>query len=55
MMTNGDREGRIFLSHPPRNNGIIVLPTIAKQVLFFKKLADVPEYAEMRYDMMTSP
>ena len=28
VMTNGDREGRIFLSHPHTNNGFSFLHTI---------------------------
>ena len=27
VMTNGDREGRIFLSHPHTNNGLFFLLT----------------------------
>ena len=30
MMTNSDREGRIFLSHPHTNNGLFFLHTINK-------------------------
>ena len=27
VLTNGDREGRIFLSYPHTNNGFLFLPT----------------------------
>ena len=53
MMTNGDRKGRIFLSHPHTNNGFFFLLTIKYRILCLKKrLPEVPEYAEMRHDMM---
>ena len=40
-MTNGDPEGRIFLSYPRTNNGFLVLLT----TVFFIILK-VPEYAK---------
>ena len=43
MMTNGDPEGRILMSHPHTNNGLFLLLTI--------KDPEVPEYAEIRHDM----
>ena len=36
MMTNGDPEGRIFLSHPHTNNGLFFLLTIKYRILYFK-------------------
>ena len=51
MVTNGDLEGHLFLSHPHRNDGSIFLPTtnslfcIVKKT--FKRLPENPEYAEM--------
>ena len=55
MMTNGDCEGQIFLSHPHKNNGFFFLLTIKYLILCQKKrLQEVPEYAGMRHDMMTS-
>ena len=51
MMTNGDREGWIFLSHPHMNNGFFFFLTIKYHIL--KRFKEVPEYAEIRYDMMT--
>ena len=56
MMTNSDPEGLIFLSHPHTNNGFFLLPTIKYRILCFKKdlLLEVPEYAEMRHNMMAS-
>ena len=54
MMTNGDHEERIFLSHPHTINGFIFLPTIKCRILCLKRFTENPEYAEMRHDMMTS-
>ena len=53
MMTNGDPEEPIFLSYPHMNNGLFFLLTF---FCFFlkKKLPEVPEYAKMQLDMMTS-
>ena len=53
VMTNGDPDGRIFLSHSHMNNGFFFLLT----TVFFKfqtKLPDTPEYAKMQFHMMTS-
>ena len=54
MMTNGDPEGQIFLYHAHMNNECFFLLTIIYQILCLKMLPDVPEYAEMRHDMMMS-
>ena len=57
MMTNGDRKGQIFLSHPHMNNVFYFLLTIKilHVHIFLKKgLPDVPEYAEMQHIMLTS-
>ena len=35
VMTNGDREGQIFLSHPHMNNGFFFLLTIKYCILCF--------------------
>ena len=53
MMTNGDPEGRIFLSHPHTNNGFFFLLAIKYLILCLKVLPEVPECAEMQHDMMT--
>ena len=54
MMTNGDPEGRIFLSYPQTNNGFFFLLTTILFIhlfiyvfiyLFQNKLPEVPEYA----------
>ena len=37
VMTNGDREGRIFLSHPHKNNGFFFLHKIKYHTFIFKK------------------
>ena len=50
VMTNGDLEGRNFLSHVHTNNGFFFLLTIDLK----KKLPEVPEYAEMQYHMIMS-
>ena len=51
VMTNGDREGRIFLSHPQTNNILFYLLTIKYRIL---RLREVPDYVEMQHNMMTS-
>ena len=52
MMTNGDAEGRIFLSYPHTNNGLFFFVTTVF-VYFLKKVPEVPEYAKMQFHMMT--
>ena len=55
VMPNGGPKGRIFLSHPHTNNGFIFLLTIKYHILCLKKrLPEVPEYAGMQHDMITS-
>ena len=54
MMTNGDPEGRIFISNPHMNNGLLFLVTIKFRILCLKRLIEVPEYAKLLHDMMTS-
>ena len=39
VMTNGDPEGRIFLSYSHTKNGLFFLLTIRYHILFFKKRA----------------
>ena len=61
MMTNGDPEGRIFLSYTPTNNGFFFLLTTGFIYLiiyifiylFSNKLPEVPEYAKMQFHMLT--
>ena len=55
MMTNGDPEGRNFLSYPYMNNGLSFLLTTVLIFLhiFFKKLPEVPEYAKMQFHILT--
>ena len=51
VMTNGDPEGWIFLSHPYTNNGFFFLLTINYRIFMFRKrLPEVSEYAEMQLD-----
>ena len=51
VMTNGDPEGRIFLSYPHTNNGF--LNFLAYRCFFIKnKLPEVPEYAKIQFHMM---
>ena len=52
MMTNGVPEGQIFLSNPHTNNGFFFLLTI--EFLFLHKCPEIPEYTEVRHDIMTS-
>ena len=54
MMTNGDPEGRIFLSYPHTNNGFFfLLTTVSIYVFILNKLTEVPEYAKMQFHRMT--
>ena len=53
MMTNGDPEGRIFLSYPQMNNGFFFLLTTVFIYLFYNKLPEVHEYAKMQFHIMT--
>ena len=46
VMINGDRERRLFLSHPHTNTKFVFLFTLKYRIL----LPEVPEYAEMRHD-----
>ena len=43
VRTNGDREGRIFLSFPHTNNGLFFLLTAVFIYLFLNKLPEVSE------------
>ena len=56
-MTNGDREGRIFLSNPHTNNGFFFLLTTVFIYLFiyslYNTLPEIPEYANMQFHLMT--
>ena len=52
MMTSGDHEGRISLSHPHTNNGFFFLLTTKYLILYekdMKRLPENPEFAEMRH------
>ena len=54
MMTNGDPEGRIFLTYPQTNNEyFFLLTTVFIYLLFQNKLTEVPEYAKMQFHRMT--
>ena len=59
VMTNGDPEGRIFLSYPHTKNELFFLLTSAFIYLFIylkkkkkKKLPEVPEYDKMQFHLM---
>ena len=56
MMTNGDPEGRIFLSHPHTNNGFFSLLTTIYLILNWKKHeTDFKKILNMlRFDVVTS-
>ena len=52
MLTNGDHEGRIFLSHPHTNNGLFFFLNTKYLILYekdMKRLSENPEFAEMRH------
>ena len=52
-MTNGDHEGRIF--YTILTQIILVLLTTKYRISSYKeRLPEIPKYAEMRHDMMTS-
>ena len=52
MMTNCDREGRIFLSHPQTNNGLVFLVTTKYFILYWKKktFKSLPENPELSWN-----
>ena len=54
-MTNGDPEGRIFLSYAHTNNRLFFLLTTVYLInyLFLNKLPEVPESAKMQFHKMT--
>ena len=52
VLTNGDPEGQIFLSNPHTNDGFFFLLTTI--FLFKNKHLEVPEYAKIQFQMMTS-
>ena len=56
MMTNGDHEGRIFLSHPHTNNGLFFLLTTKYVILYWKNIKkDFQKILNtLRCDMVTS-
>ena len=49
MMTNGDHEGQIFLSHPHTSNAVdyFSCSPLNTTFLYLKKVPEVFEYAEM--------
>ena len=52
MMTNGDREGQIFLSHPHVNNSFLVAHHLEPHFRLEKNMKTFsrnPEFAEMRH------
>ena len=55
MMTNGEPEGRIFLSYPHTNIRLFFLLTTVYLLiyLFLNKLPEVPESAKMQFHKMT--
>ena len=53
VITNGDPEGRIFLSYPHTNNGLFFLACHCFYLFILKKLPEVPKYAKMQFHMMT--
>ena len=57
VISNGDPEGRIFLSYPHTKNRFFSLLTTvfihSFIYLFYNKLPEVPEYAKVQFHMMT--
>ena len=54
MMTNGDPDGRVFLSYPHTNNGFFSCSPLFQFIYSFKnKLPEVPEYVKMQFHMVT--
>ena len=50
-----DHEGRVFQSNPHTNNDFIILLIIKTKFFIFKKgLTEVPQYAEVLHNIMTS-
>ena len=52
MMTNVDHEGRIFLSHPHKNNGFFSCSPFNTSFILDileQRLSEYPKYAEMRH------
>ena len=52
VMTKGDCQGRIFLSHPHMNNGFFFLLTTKFRILYWKNMKKAsrnPEFVEMRH------
>ena len=52
MMTNGDPEGEIFLSHTHTNNGFLFLFTTKYHILYWKNMKKASrklDFAEMRH------
>ena len=47
VMTNGDREGQIFLSHWYKNNGFFFLLNAKYLILYLKNMKKLPENPEM--------
>ena len=50
VMTKGDHEGRIFLSHPQMNNGFFFLLTTKYLILFWKNLKKTSRKSWIRWD-----
>ena len=47
VMPNGHPKGQIFLSYPHTNNGFFFLLATGFIYLFYNKLPEVPEYAQI--------
>ena len=53
-MTNADREGRIVLSHPHINSGLLFLLTSKCLLLYWKSMKMLPENPEYEAEMRHS-
>ena len=55
MMTDGGREGWIFLSYPHKNDELFFLLTIKRHnFIVQERFPEVPKYAVMRLSMIWS-
>ena len=54
MMTNGDREGRIILSHPHMISGLFFLLVVNSPFSIGQHEKTSKNLNTLRYDMMTS-
>ena len=54
VMTNGDREGGIFLSNPHTNNGFFFLLTTKYLILYWKNMKNLKGFQKISITMMST-